>query len=85
MTKHPEASVPPRAALLSTQNAALYLGMSPRTLNNWRCVSGGFGPAFVRVGRAVRYDVRTLDAWIVSRTYTSTSAADHGAALPAAA
>jgi predicted DNA-binding transcriptional regulator AlpA len=65
--------------LLSTENAARYLGISPRTLNNWRCLGGGKGPAFVRVGRAVRYDVRTLDAWITGRTFDSTSAADHEA------
>jgi hypothetical protein len=62
--------------LLSTENAARYLGVSPRTLNNWRW-EGTKGPAFVRVGRAVRYDVRVLDAWISGNTHTSTSAADH--------
>ena len=66
-------------ALLSTEHAAQYLGISPRTLHNWRWMGGGKGPAFVRVGRAVRYDVRTLDAWIAGRTFDSTSAADHAA------
>ena len=77
MTKTPEG-------LFSTEHAARYLGISPRTLNNWRCLGGGKGPAFVRVGRAVRYDVRTLDAWVAGRTYNSTSAADHEAVLKAA-
>jgi hypothetical protein len=63
--------------LLSSEHAAQYLGISPRTLHNWRWLGGGKGPAFVRVGRAVRYDVRTLDAWIAGRTFDSTSAADH--------
>ena len=38
------------AALLSTENAARYLGLSARTLNNWRWLGGGRGPAFVRLG-----------------------------------
>ena len=73
------------AALLSTENAARYLGLSARTLNNWRWLGGGRGPAFVRLGRSVRYDVRTLDAWIAGRTFDSTSLADHGAPTQAAA
>ena len=71
---------PPRLApvvLLTTAAAAGYLGVSPKTLNNWRCIGGKRGPSFVRVGRAVRYDVRVLDAWIIGNTYDSTSAADH--------
>ncbi len=77
-------STPP-AALLSTAHAARYLGLSPRTLCNWRWLGGNRGPAHVRMGRAVRYDVRTLDAWIVGRTFDSTSLADHGAPTRAAA
>ena len=62
-------------ALLTTEHAAQYLGISPRTLNNWRWMGGGKGPAFVRVGRAVRYSVQTLDAWVAGRTFDSTSTA----------
>lgn len=62
--------------LLSTEDAARYIGMAARTLHNWRWMGNGIGPAFVRMGRAVRYDVRTLDAWIAARTFESTSAAD---------
>lgn len=65
------------ATHLTTQNAARYLGVSAKTLNNWRWIGGGRGPAFVRMGRAVRYNVRTLDAWIAGRTFASTSLADH--------
>ena len=72
-------------ALLTTANAARYLGVSAKTLNNWRWLGSGRGPAFVRLGRSVRYDVRTLDAWIASRTFDSTSLADHGAPTHAAA
>ena len=73
----PTATFAATPGLLSTAGAAQYMGISPRTLNNWRWMGGGKGPAFVRLGRAVRYDVRTLDAWIAGRTFGSTSAADH--------
>lgn len=77
---------PHRAAvtLLTTSDAARYLGLSAKTLNNWRCLGGHRGPPFVRAGRAVRYDRRTLDAWITGNTYASTSAADHASADMAA-
>ena len=50
MTKTPEG-------LFSTEQAARYLGISPRTLNNWRCLGGGKGPAFaptITTGRPIR-------------------------------
>lgn len=68
--------------LLCTEDAAQYLAVSPRTLNNWRW--RGEGPQFVRVGRSVRYDVRTLAAWVAGRTFDSTSAADHSTTKRAA-
>ncbi len=71
----PSYLAPP--TLLTTTGAAQYLGLSAKTLNNWRCLGGQRGPSFVRAGRAVRYDVRALDAWISGNTHDSTSAADH--------
>ena len=47
---------------LSAAEAATYLGMSERTLNNYR-VNGRQGPAFTRLGQLVRYRVADLDAW----------------------
>lgn len=53
--------------LLDSIEAANYLGLSARTLNNWRHVNRG--PAFCRVGyRAVRYRVRDLDRFIAERS-----------------
>ena len=75
----PQDQVLRTATLLTTPDAARYLGVSAKTLNNWRWIGAGKGPTFVRLGRAVRYDVRTLDAWIAGRTFDSTSAADHAA------
>jgi len=33
----------------------------------------GDGPPFIRLGRAVVYDTRDLDAWLAARRATSTS------------
>jgi len=50
---------------VSANEAAAMLGVSPRTLANWR--TQGIGPAFVRVG-AVRsrtlYRVDDLNTWL---------------------
>ena len=50
---------------VSANEAAAMLGVSPRTLANWRAL--GIGPAFVRVG-AVRsrtlYRVDDLNTWL---------------------
>lgn len=48
--------------LLKTKEAAEYLGLSVRTLENWRYQ--GRGPALTHLDRAIRYDIRDLDAWI---------------------
>lgn len=66
------------AALMNQDQAAALLGVSPRTLEQWRLKGGG--PAFVRMShRCVRYRRETLDAWLVAREVTSTSAPRLGA------
>lgn len=67
------ASLPPGvAAALNTQQASLYTGLAPATLEGLR--SRGGGPRFVRYGRkAVRYLISDLDEWIRERTVASTS------------
>lgn len=47
---------------LDTKAAAKHTGFAPKTLINWR--SAGIGPAFRRVGRAIRYDAAELDRYI---------------------
>lgn len=49
--------------LLKTTEAAEYLGLSERTLRNWR-YEGKEGPKPTYLGRAVRYDLRDLCAWV---------------------
>lgn len=52
-------------ALVNTNDAAVLLCIRPTTLVWYR--SHGGGPTFVRVGRAVRYRIADLKAYI--RTY----------------
>jgi hypothetical protein len=49
--------------LLTVKEAAAFLRLSPNTLN-WRR-SHGEGPAFVRVGRSIRYRLSDLRAHLV--------------------
>jgi predicted DNA-binding transcriptional regulator AlpA len=58
-------------ALLAEVYAADLLGLSSRTLQAWR--TKGFGPAFVRAGRAIRYRRRDLIAWMDANTVVSRS------------
>ncbi|MDE0853882.1 MAG: helix-turn-helix domain-containing protein [Nevskia sp.] len=46
---------------MDTRNAALYLGLSPKTLAMKRCT--GAGPLFVKRGR-IYYFKSDLDAWL---------------------
>lgn len=54
-----------------TIEAAKRLGLSPKTLENWRCL--GKGPAFLKVGAKILYDDADLDAFEASCRRTSTS------------
>jgi hypothetical protein len=54
--------------------AAIFLGVSARTLQAWR-VRGG-GPPYVKVGRAVRYQRRALIEYQRANTVANTTEAD---------
>lgn len=56
---------------LTTAEAADYLNLSPSYLYQRR--RAGDGPTFLRCGRAVRYDVADLDAWLEKRRRRSTA------------
>ncbi|WP_157219172.1 helix-turn-helix domain-containing protein [Flavisphingomonas formosensis] len=45
----------------TTEQAAFYLGMSARTLQEYR--SAGTGPIYRRHSRHIRYHIDDLDAW----------------------
>lgn len=62
----------PSIPLLTREQAAAYLGLSPQTLSNWASTGRG-GIPYVRVSaRAVRYRQGDLDAWLADRTMTHT-------------
>jgi excisionase family DNA binding protein len=48
-------------AFLTEKQAARLLSLSHRTLQAWR--RAGSGPAFVRLGRTIRYSQDDLLAW----------------------
>ena len=45
-------------------------GLSISTLNKWRCY--GFGPKYLKLGRAVRYRQEELDCYLETRLLSST-------------
>lgn len=55
--------------MLTTVEAAQHLGLATSTLNKWRVY--GRGPAFIKLGRAVRYRRSDLDAYTTSHTHLS--------------
>jgi excisionase family DNA binding protein len=57
--------------VMTTKQAAEYLAMSHKTLEDWR--RKGEGPRFIKVGsRSVRYRQSELDAWITEATFVHT-------------
>lgn len=53
--------------LLTTQQVATRLQLSPDTLADWRWKR--IGPPFLRISRGcIRYDEATLDLWISTQT-----------------
>lgn len=48
--------------ILSTDQAAELLGLSERTLENWRWQRKG--PSYVKLGRSIRYRKTDVENWI---------------------
>ena len=57
---------------LKTPDAAAYVGLAAGTLETDRN-RGTLGIPFHKLGRAVVYDTRALDAWLATRKRLSTS------------
>ena len=57
--------------LMTTEEAAHYLRIEKRTLENWRV--SGRGPLFVRLGGAVRYRRAQLEKFIAQNERASTA------------
>ena len=57
--------------LMTRPEAAEYLRLSHKTLARWAW--SGKGPAFIKAGGKVLYDVADLDAWLDGQRRYSTS------------
>ena len=79
MANRNDTGLPPR--LLSTQEAARFLGISLRTLEKHRTY--GTGPTYRKVGGRVLYTVRDLEAWTEIGARKSTSDEGAGTVFPA--
>ena len=55
------ANKPPAPRYVSEAGAGVHLGYSARTMSRMR--AEGRGPAYVRAGGRVTYDLRDLDRW----------------------
>lgn len=62
----------PARRLGTEDDAAAFLNVSKRTLQAWRL--RGVGPAYVKLGNAVRYDPAVLDRFVVENTRSNTAA-----------
>lgn len=58
-------------AVLDTEAAAHYIGLAASTMEKQRVAGGGV--PFVKLGRAVRYRVCDLEAYLADRVVSSTS------------
>jgi len=58
-------------ALYDEATTARFLGVSRRFLQTAR--QKGTGPAFIKVGRLVRYRPQDIEHWLLKQTRTSTS------------
>jgi len=56
---------------LTTDQLAGVLGLKKNTLEGWR--TQGRGPAFIKVGRAIRYRKTDIDDYLKNQTVRSTS------------
>ena len=55
----------PMTNLLTTEQVAEYLQVSPSTIRRWR--ANGTGPTPTRIGRQVRYHITHVHAWIAKQ------------------
>ncbi len=55
--------------LLRTKEAADFLGIPARTLENWRC-NQRYNLPYIKIGRLIRYRMIDLVAWINSSRIT---------------
>jgi excisionase family DNA binding protein len=59
--------LPQNADLLNNDQAAAYIGVTPRTLEVWRCTQR-HRISHIKVGRLVKYRKSALDAFLDQQT-----------------
>lgn len=71
-----------RSAVLTTAEAAAYVGLAKSTLEKLRIY--GDGPVYLKYGKAVRYLLEDLEVWRARRRAANTSVAERlsGALYP---
>ena len=62
-------------AIMDREQAAQFIGVKPQTLSVW-ATTGRYQLPYIKVGRSVRYRKSDLEAFLASRTVTSTGQAD---------
>lgn len=67
----PTATATQPARYLTNDEAAVFLRLSPRTLEKQRVIGGG--PRFRKFGRRVMYAVADLETWADARSFEATS------------
>lgn len=75
------APAPIRPRYLRTPDAAVHLGLSPRTLEKHRCY--GTGPVYHKLGGRIVYRLEDLDSWAQQGLRRSTSDPGKGVVHPA--
>lgn len=56
--------------LISPEQASDYLGVTSRTLANWRCVGFPNVP-YARIGKNIKYRIADLDAYIAKHSHNN--------------
>lgn len=69
--KRPEQSTPMLDSLITPKTLAHRLGVTERTLSEWRI--RGTGPKYIRIGRSPRYRPEMVDEWLLDQERTTTS------------
>jgi len=64
-------SVQTQSPVLRTDSAAGYCGSTKSTFEKYRLT--GEGPAYIKIGRVVVYDIEDLNTWMASHRRMSTS------------
>lgn len=81
MTRMSSVPSPVAPRYVRTPDAAVHLGLSPRTLEKHRCY--GTGPIYRKLGGRIVYALSDLDAWAEIGRRSSTSDPGSGTVHPA--